>query len=765
VDACDTLDLLALDPELSGRVAFSRRLAARPARTAAPNRPIHRDISHRLATRGIDELWTHQSAAIDVLRTGGHVVLATGTASGKSLCYQLPIVEGALNGSTDTALLIFPTKALAHDQLRALQSWLVPGVRAATYDGDTPADTRVATRKHANVVLTNPEMLHVGILPAHERWATFFMRLRYVVVDELHMLRGVFGSHVAHVLRRLRRVCAHYGSQPSFCFTSATIGNPGPLASALCGLEVTEIDDDGAPRAERGFVCWQRPLLDAATGTRRSANAETADVLARFVRAGHQSLAFTRSRKGVELVAALARAALADGSDETGPTVAAYRAGYLAGERRTLEAALATGELAGVVATSALELGIDVGGLDAVVCNGFPGTLASLWQQVGRAGRGDRRSAAVLVAGDDQLDQWYARHPDELLSRRPEAAVVNADNPFVVKPHVACAAHELPLTPSDAAYFGDALDDVVRELVLADQLKPRDGRMYWSGREPPAPAIGLRSGSTVEYDLVDHDGRLVGTVDGARVFQVAHPGAMYLHQGRQYRVERLDLDNHYALLDAADDADEYTQPREETDIAIVRTQDTAIAGAGWARLGSVEVTHFTVGYQRKKISTNEMIELVSLELPRQTLTTRACWYTLPRVALERAGLGAARVLGAVHAAEHALIGLLPLFAICDRWDVGGVSMAIHPETGEPTIFVYDGYPGGAGIAELAFGALDRHLSATRELVEGCGCDDGCPSCVQSPKCGNWNEHLDKDASLVVLRALTNTGEVVLARPA
>jgi DEAD/DEAH box helicase domain-containing protein len=765
VDACDTLDLLALDPELSDRVAFSRRLAARPARTAVPRHPIHRDISHRLATRGIDELWTHQSAAIDVLRTGAHVVLATGTASGKSLCYQLPIVEGALNGSTDTALLIFPTKALAQDQLRALQSWLVPGVRAATYDGDTPTDTRVATRKHANVVLTNPEMLHVGILPAHERWATFFMRLRYVVVDELHTLRGVFGSHVAHVLRRLRRLCAHYGSQPSFCFTSATIGNPGPLASALCGLDVTEIDDDGAPRAERGFVCWQRPLLDAATGTRRSANAETADVLARFVRAGHQSLAFTRSRKGVELVAAQARAALADGSEETGPAVAAYRAGYLAGERRTLESELATGELAGVVATSALELGIDVGGLDAVVCNGFPGTLASLWQQVGRAGRGDRRSAAVLVAGDDQLDQWYARHPDELFNRRPEAAVVNADNPFVVKPHVACAAHELPLTPSDAAYFGDALDDVVRELVLADQLKPRDGRMYWSGREPPAPAIGLRSGSTVEYDLVDHDGRLVGTVDSARVFQVAHPGAMYLHQGRQYRVERLDLDNHYALLDAADDADEYTQPREETDIAIADTQETVIAGAGWASLGSVEVTHFTVGYQRKKISTNEMIELVPLELPRQTLTTRACWYTLPGATLERAGLGAARVLGAVHAAEHALIGLLPLFAICDRWDVGGVSMAMHPETGEPTIFVYDGYPGGAGIAELAFGALDRHLSATRELVEGCGCDDGCPSCVQSPKCGNWNEHLDKDASVVVLRALTDTGEVALARPA
>ena len=393
-------------------------------------------------------------------------------------------------------------------------------------------------RAHANVLLTNPEMLHMGILPSHDRWATFLLRLRYVVVDELHTLRGVFGSHVAHVLRRLRRLCDHYGAQPTFCFTSATIGNPADLASRLCGLPVEAIDGDGSPQAERSFAVWQRPLVDAHTGTRASANIETAMLLARFVADGHQTLAFTRSRKGAELVATYARAMPRASAPRTRAAVAAYRAGYLASERRELEEQLTSGELGGVVATSALELGIDVGSLDAVVLNGFPGTLSSMRQQVGRAGRTSRRAAAVLVAGDDQLDQWYARHPDELLARPAEAAVINPDNPFVARAQISCAAHELPLTHADERYFGDGLDDAVRELVLDDLLKPRGGRMFWAGREPPAARVGLRSGSSVELQLVDTDGRVVGTVDAARAFHVAHPGAIYLHQGRQYRVDR-----------------------------------------------------------------------------------------------------------------------------------------------------------------------------------------------------------------------------------
>ncbi|MCZ7528183.1 MAG: DEAD/DEAH box helicase [Acidimicrobiia bacterium] len=753
-DACDTLDALAADPRFAGRVVFRERLPARPARHAEPTEPLHPEVAARLASRGAERLYTHQARAVDVLRAGGHAVVATGTASGKSLCYQVPIVESVVAGRPDTALLVFPTKALAQDQLRALRSWLVPGLKAVTYDGDTPPDDRAWARRNANVLLTNPEMLHLGILPSHRRWATFLMRLRWVVVDELHTLRGIFGSHVAHVLRRLRRVCDHYGAHPSFCFASATIGNPAELAATLCGLPVEAVDDDGSPRGERCFACWQRPLLDAHSGARVSANLETARILGRFVRDGRQTLAFTRSRKGAELVASHTRRLLADEAPELADRVASYRAGYLPEERRTLERDLTSGRLLGVAATTALELGIDVGGLDAAILNGFPGTLASLWQQVGRAGRGGQRAAAVLVAGDDQLDQWYATHPAELFGRRPEAAVVNPDNPFVVRPQVACAAHELPLTPDDGAYFGDSLDDAVRDLVLDERLKPRAGRMHWTGRRPPAPEVGLRTGSSVEYRLVDRSrDRTVGPVDAARVFQVAHPGAVYLHQGRQYRVEHLDTEVHLASVVEADDADEYTQPREETDI-VVTAEDRAVAfGAGRAHLGSVEVTSHVVAYQRRRVSTNEVVEVVELDLPPRTLPTRACWYSVPAETLAGAGVTAHRVLGAVHAAEHGLIGLLPLFAICDRWDVGGVSMALHPHTGEPTIFVYDGYPGGAGIAELAFADLDRHVRATLQLVSACPCDDGCPSCVQSPKCGNWNEYLDKEAAVFLLGAL------------
>ena len=735
------LDALAADPELAGRAVHSETLPERPARYADLAEPIHDEVRARLFARGIAALYTHQAAAVDRLRDGTSVVVATGTASGKSLCYQVPIVSSVVEGRRDTALLIYPTKALAQDQLRALRSWLVPGLRAVTYDGDTAGDDRAWARKNANVILTNPEMLHMGILPSHKRWATFLMRLRYVVVDELHTLRGIFGSHVAHVLRRLRRVCEHYGADPTFCFASATIGNPGELASALCGKPVEQLDADGSPRAERVLVCWQRPLIDQNAGIRTSANVETAELLTRFVRTGHQALAFTRSRRGAEIVAQYARRRLDDVEPGLGSSVAAYRGGYLPEERRALERSLTSGELRGVAATNALELGIDVGGLDAVVLNGFPGTLSSLWQQAGRAGRAGRRSAAVLVAGDDQLDQWYAAHPQELTQRSPERAVVNPDNPFVMRAQVACAAHELPLTNEDERWFGDALDDAVRELVLADLLVPRQGRMLWAGSQPPARAVGLRTGSSIEYRLIDVDEeRTVGTVDDARVFAVAHPGAVYLHQGRQYRVDRLDTREHVAVLYEYDEADEYTQPRTEIDI----------------HLGGVEVRNQVVAYQRKRVSTNEIVEVCDLELPERSLVTRACWYTIGADDVDAAGIQPAEIIGAVHAAEHGLIGMLPLFTICDRWDVGGVSMALHRQTGEPTIFIYDGYPGGAGIAELAFQAAERHVRATLDLITECPCEDGCPSCVQSPKCGNWNEYLDKSAACRLLELMART---------
>jgi DEAD/DEAH box helicase domain-containing protein len=602
-------------------------------------------------------------------------------------------------------------------------------------------------------------MLHVGILPHHERWARFLSRLRYVVVDELHTLRGIFGTHVAHVLRRLQRVCAKYRSDPTFVFCSATIGRPGELASALCGRPVAEVVDDGSPRGERVFVLWNPPVVDEVAGTRASGHGQTARLLAGLVAGGSRAIAFTRSRRGAELVAAEARRRVAAMSADGGggglaELIRPYRGGYLASERREIEAELFGGRLRGVAATNALELGIDVGGLDACILDGFPGTIASMWQQAGRAGRQRQQSAAVLVAGEDQLDQWLMAHPSEVFTRSPEPAVVNPSNPFVLDPHLACAAYELPLTPADEAWWGDDLDEGVRRLVLDDRLRLRDGRAVYGGGGAPAAAVGLRTGSSSsEYRIVSGDeGRLIGTVDEGRAFSTVHPGALYLHQGRQYRVSRLDLDDHAAWVKPCE-TDEVTQPRSDLDVRLLEVDDRCVVGRSELFVGAVEVTEQVVGYQRRRRSTKEVLEMVALDLPATRLWTRAFWYVLEDSLLADAGIHPSRVPGVVHAVEHAAIGMLPLFTICDRWDVGGLSTNRQPQTGRATIVVYDGYPGGAGIAELGFAAGRRHLEATLEVVSRCGCASGCPSCVQSPKCGNLNEPLDKAGAAALLEVL------------
>ncbi|MCU1448930.1 MAG: helicase/secretion neighborhood putative DEAH-box helicase [Acidimicrobiales bacterium] len=726
------------------------RIPPRSARTATLATPLPKSLERLVPPGG---LWSHQAAAVDLARAGHSVAVATGTASGKSLCYQLPIAEAATHDPPSTALLVYPTKALAQDQLRSLAALDVPGLVPVTYDGDTPPNERTWARRHANVVLTNPDMLHVGILPHHGRWATFLMRLRYVVLDELHTLRGIFGSHVAHLLRRLRRLCAHYGSDPTFVFGSATIGRPSTLASALCGLPVAEVDDDGSPRGERLFALWNPPITDERSGARASSNIETADLLAALVRSGYRGIAFTRSRKGSELVASYARRRL---PEELASMVRPYRGGYLAAERREIETELFEGRLAGVSTTSALELGIDVGTLDACVLDGFPGTIASMWQQAGRAGRTRQRSLAVLVAGEDQLDQWLMAHPTEVFTRPPEPAVVNPANPFVLLPHVACAAYEKPLVPEDETFWSDlgdgVLEDAVRQLVVADRLRVRGGRAFHAGRGAPASSVGLRTGSSAEYRIVDEEGRLIGTVDESRAYSLVHPGALYLHQGQQYRVTTLDLDDRAAWVEPSK-ADEYTQPRTDTNIRILAEDDSTTVGRAQLSLGAVEVTEQVVAFQRKHLFTGEVLGMEDLDLPPTRLETRAFWYTIGDDVLAAAGLVAARVPGTVHAAEHAGIGILPLFTICDRWDVGGVSTPWQAQTGRATIVIYDGYPGGAGIAELGFAAGRRHVEATLEVISTCPCEAGCPSCVQSPKCGNWNEPLDKQGAVALLRTI------------
>lgn len=728
-------------------------IPARPPRFGSLARPLPASVASCLP----GPLWSHQAEAIDLARAGRSVVVASGTGSGKSLCYQVPIAEAAAAPiRPGTGLVLFPTKALAHDQLRALTALELPGVVAGAYDGDASPEERTWVRKHASVVLTNPEMLHSGLLPHHERWATFLGRLRYVVVDELHTFRGVFGSHVAQLMRRLRRLAEHHGADPVFICSSATIGEPQRLASAVCGVGVTAVLEDGSPRGPRTVALWQPPLLDPGTGARASAHREAAAVMAGLIDSGSTTIGFARSRRGVEIVAADVRRRL---PRSQGDRVRAYRGGYLAEERRTIEDELFAGQLRGVVATSALELGIDVGGLDAVVVDGFPGTMASFWQQAGRAGRSGAASAAVLVTGNDQLDQWLATHPDELLTRAPEPAVVNPANPFVLDPHLRCAAHELPLTHADQRWWPHVLDDGVRRLVQADELAVRHrGRRQepiavWVGSGWPSHGVGLRSASGAPVRIVTVEGeRQVGDVDRARAPEHVHEGASYLHQGQHWRVAELDLEGGIARVEP-DDGATYTVPRAHTEIRLLEVDDERPVGRAHLHLGSAEVHTTVVGYQRKDSLTGVLVHSQALALPTSTLVTRGIWYVVEHEVLGEAGIERARVPGALHAIEHAAIGMLPLFAICDRWDVGGVSTAHQADTQRPTIVIYDAMPGGAGVAELGFEAADRHLRATLESVLACGCDEGCPSCVQSPKCGNANDHLDKAAALDLLRVL------------
>ncbi len=745
----DVLDPLVAD----GRVVAVERRPAQAGRTASLVRPLPTCVADRL---GHPALWAHQVEAIELVRAGRNVVIATGTGSGKSLCYQLPIAEAVLDPiRPSSALVIGPTKALAHDQIRALSAFGFPGVRGAVYDGDATPAERTFARTQANVVFTNPEMLHGGLLPNHARWAPFLMRLRLVVIDEMHVFRGVFGTHLAHVLRRLRRLCEQYGTRPVFVFCSATIGAPAELAAALCGADVAEVVDDAAPKGERTIALLQPPT-DGLTGLRSSANSESALLMASLVRDDHRVITFCRGRRATEIVAAEVqrRAPMLAG------LVQAYRAGYLADERREIEHALATGELRGVVSTSALELGIDIGGLDACVINGFPGTIASTWQQIGRVGRSGQPSLAVLVAGDDQLDQWLVRHPRALFERSPERAVVNTANPFVARPHVACAAFERPLTHADERWWGDdVLADAVRDLVgdgLVAVRRPHRHaapRAGWAGKGVPAPRVALRSSASGEVRIRLPDDTLVGTVDASRATSAVHPGAIYLHQGRPYEVCSLDLQERRAVVVPAS-GDAYTQARADVQIRVLDRARSRRLGPAVVHLGEVEVTSQVTGYQRKELASRRVLDTQALDLPPTRLRTRAFWLTLDDDTIAATGIDAVDLPGALHAAEHAAIGMLPLFTICDRWDVGGVSTAWHADTGTATVFVYDGFPGGAGVAELGWQAAGELLEATLEAVARCECTSGCPSCIQSPKCGNGNEPLHKQGAVALLAAVT-----------
>ncbi|GAB2572882.1 DEAD/DEAH box helicase [Streptomyces capparidis] len=747
---------------------------------------IRPEVVAAVRATGIDRLWEHQARAAEAALDGRSVVVATGTASGKSLAYLLPVLTCLLdgaeapNGRGATALYLAPTKALAADQKRALSglaAGLAPGVRAAVYDGDTPVEEREWIRGYANYVLTNPDMLHRGVLPAHARWSSFLRALRYVVVDECHTYRGVFGSHVAQVLRRLRRICARYGADPVFLLASATAADPGASAGRLTGTDVMEITEDASPRGEVVFALWEPPLTELSgehgAPVRRTATAESAELLADLVTRRVRTVAFVRSRRAAELIALVTQERLADSGTGLSGRVAAYRGGYLPEERRALERALHSGRLLGLASTSALELGVDVSGLDAVLLVGYPGTRASLWQQAGRAGRAGEGALAVLVARDDPLDTYLVHHPDALFRRPVETTVLDPDNPYVLAPHLCAAAAEFPLTEADVDLFGPSAAELLPQLERRGLLRRREldgsgrasgrggGRTgwFWTRRERAADLTDIRGAGGRPVRVVEEGtGRLLGTVDAAAAHTAVHEGAVHLHQGRTYLVRTLDLEESVALVEEADPP-YTTMARDTTSISVLDTDAEESWGEARLCFGSVEVTNQVVSFLRRKLITGEVLGETKLDLPPRTLRTRAVWWTVTMDQLERANVLPEELPGAAHAAEHASIGMLPLFATCDRWDIGGVSVPLHPDTGLPTVFVYDGHPGGAGFAERAFRTARSWLTATREAIASCECEFGCPSCIQSPKCGNGNEPLDKPGAVRLLDALLSAAPV------
>jgi DEAD/DEAH box helicase domain-containing protein len=717
--------------------------SARDARLAPLPDDLHPQLREALAAQGVQALYEHQARAWEAAQRGEHLIVTTGTASGKTLAFNLPVLDAIAREPKQRAIYLYPTKALAQDQLRSLGSFRLPKLRAAIYDGDTATDKRWQVRKWANLILSNPDMLHVGVLPHHDRWGDVLSNLAYVIVDEAHVYRGVFGSHVANVLRRLRRLARVYGAEPQFLLASATIANPGELGARLLGAETTVIGDDAAPRAERTVALWNPPLTDEELGLRASPLGEASRLMSELVSRGLRTLCFAKSRRAAELIHRFTADRLGDDSQ-----LSPYRAGYTPTQRREVERRLLEGELLGVSATNALELGIDIGLLDCVISVGFPGTVASLRQQWGRAGRRGH-GLAILVASEDALDQYFMREPRALLGRRVEAAILDHENPRVLDGHVRAAAFEAPLDDADRELLGD---EALERAAALPELRKTDAGYVWAGRDYPAARVSLRSTSPEAFSIVEGStGTLLGLSEESRAYSTVHEGAIYLHLGESYRVQTLDLEARAAVVERFS-GDYYTQAKKETTTAIVEPMRHEARLGVPLSFGRVVVTEQVVGYQRKSIQTQEQIDLVALDLPQTEFETEAIWF-LPEPSMLDGLMEMSGLLGSLHAAEHSMIALLPLWAMCDRWDIGGLSTNLHFQTGRPTIFVYDGHAGGVGITERGFEAFEGWVEDTANLLTGCPCERGCPSCVQSPKCGNLNEPLDKAGALTLLERM------------
>jgi len=755
MDAAAFLHYLATLPDYKQQIVHTEHIPLQDAVLAKLDKPLHPALEARLTSSGMSALYSHQVEALNAIFAGKNIILSTPAASGKTLCYHLATLEAILDDKDSHAIYIFPTKALAQDQLRSLKELacpqLLPEGAVATFDGDTPQAERPNIKRRARVILTNPDMLHLAVLPNHQSWSRLLRKLKYVVIDEAHIYRGVFGSHMANVVRRLQRLCALHGSNPQFICCSATIANPREHAQNLVGLPFEAIVGDGSPHGEKYFAFWNPPIIDKTRSNRRSPNSEAASLFSQLIQKNIRSLVFARTRRLTELIYLYTQEQLPPSlRDKISP----YRAGYLPEDRRQIEHQFLKGELLGLVATTALELGIDIGDLDATVLTGYPGSIASAWQQAGRSGRSMGSSLSFLIAQDNPLDQYLMRHPDFFFGKNFDNALINPDNPYILKAHLLCAAWEKPLDDKDKEFFTADIDVVLSELEQEGKLRKRQGRWYPSPAIAyPAQDVSIRATSGQNYAVVDvSQGCLLETVEASVAFLQIHPGAIYLHQGESYLITELDLVRHIAAAVPAS-VNYYTQAKEITDIQVVKMTKEKDCRGVKVYLGDVDVTTTVIGFKRKRQFTEEVIGEESLALPPQSFPTKALWFDLPPEAIDKIADAGLDFHGGLHACEHAAIGILPLFALCDRNDIGGVSTPFHPDTGKAQIFIYDAYPGGIGIAEKGFEIVEKLWQATLKLVKECPCQDGCPSCIQSPKCGNNNQPLDKEAAIVLLKEL------------
>lgn len=738
--------------DLRDRIKHVEMIAAAPARYHAYPKTLSKDLIKVLEKSGFEALWAHQAHAVEALHHGAHVAVTTPTASGKTLCFNLPVFQSVLEDPKARALYLYPMKALAQDQLKTLQEWMgrlkaakLPVFSAEIYDGDTATGVRAKIRKNPpNILLSNPDMLHLGILAFHDGWAEFFKNLKYVVVDEAHSYRGIFGSHVAHVLRRLRRICRFYGSDPQFITCSATLGNPEEFLKGLTGLDFEIISETGAPQNAKTFVLWNPDTASPYT--------EAVTLLIEALKAGMKTIVFTKARKITELISLWVTQARPEWASQ----IKSYRAGYLPEERREIEAKLFKDELKAVISTSALEVGIDVGGLDACILVGYPGTMISTWQRSGRVGRGEAPSIVFLVAMADAMDQFWMKHPAKFFTMKPESLMVGFENENIAKAHLRCAASEIPLTSSDKVFYGKMLEDLLPPMVKdGGVLESASGDKWLVTDKNPQRGISIRDMGEGYQIITQETGELIGTIDGHRAFRDCHPGAVYLHQGVQYVVKDFQWEQHKILV-SDEPVDYYTQVNYEEETEILEELKRRPLGDAKSqshiRWGRVKITQRFINYEIHRIADRSLVATYPLTLPPLTFETRSLWMILPDYLQRNISNrdGKIHFMGGLHAAEHGTIAMMPLHVVCDRWDLGGISTPAHPQVPQPVIFIYDGYPGGVGLSERAYETMEELLTTTFEMIRDCECEEGCPSCVQSPKCGSGNHPLDKRGALLIL---------------